>query len=84
MAQGKLVVASDVGGHKELIQDKKTGWLFKAGDAAALAASIINLLDNKAQWQDLRREARRFVEQERTWAKSVGHYQDVFSRLSPP
>jgi PEP-CTERM/exosortase A-associated glycosyltransferase len=84
MAQGKLVVASDVGGHKELIQDKKTGWLFKAGDAAALAGAIINLLDNKAQWQDLRREARRFVEQERTWAKSVGHYQDVFSRLSPP
>jgi len=31
MAQGRLMVASDVGGHKELIQDGKTGVLFRAG-----------------------------------------------------
>ena len=32
MAQGRLVVASDVGGHQELIQDGKTGMLFAADD----------------------------------------------------
>jgi glycogen(starch) synthase len=31
MAQGRLFVASDVGGHKELIRDGETGKLFKAG-----------------------------------------------------
>ena len=37
MAQRKLVVASDVGGHRELIEDGVTGTLFPAGDPAALA-----------------------------------------------
>ena len=38
MAQGRMFVASDVGGHRELIRDGETGFLFRAGDAAALAA----------------------------------------------
>ena len=37
MAQGKLVVASDVGGHRELIEDGVTGTLFAPDDPAALA-----------------------------------------------
>ncbi len=37
MAQGRLLVASDVGGHRELIRDGETGFLFAAGDAGALA-----------------------------------------------
>ncbi|MCK7493588.1 MAG: glycosyltransferase [Comamonadaceae bacterium] len=37
MAQGRLFVASDVGGHKELIRNGETGWLFQAGSAEALA-----------------------------------------------
>ncbi len=32
MAQGRLLVASDVGGHRELIRDGETGVLFRAGD----------------------------------------------------
>jgi glycogen(starch) synthase len=35
MAQGQLFVASDVGGHKELVEHNKTGILFKAGDRQA-------------------------------------------------
>ena len=34
MAQRKLVVASNVGGHRELIEDGVTGTLFPAGDPA--------------------------------------------------
>ena len=33
MAQGRMLVASDVGGHRELIRDGETGVLFPAGDA---------------------------------------------------
>ena len=40
MAQRKLVAASDVGGHRELIEDGVTGTLFPAGDPAALAAAL--------------------------------------------
>ncbi len=35
-----MFVASDVGGHRELVRDGETGFLFPAGDAAALARTI--------------------------------------------
>lgn len=81
MAQGKLVVASDVGGHKELIRDKETSCLFKANDAEALSNCVLELLANKSQWHQLRTSARQFVEQERNWAKSVSNYQKVYSNI---
>ena len=44
MAQGKLVVASDVGGHRELMRDRQTGYLFRAGDAGSLAKVILEVV----------------------------------------
>jgi asparagine synthase (glutamine-hydrolysing) len=40
MAQGRVFVASDVGGHRELVRHGETGYLCPAGDAAALATAI--------------------------------------------
>jgi len=81
MAQGRLVVASDVGGHKELIEDKKNGILFKANDASSLSNSILMLLDNKKNWDNMRLAGRKYVEQERNWDRSVGNYQQVYPKL---
>ena len=82
MAQGRLLVASDVGGHKELIRHGQTGWLFRAGSAQALADAVIALLSRREQWPALRVAGRAFVEHERHWAASVGHYRPVFERLA--
>ena len=49
MAQGQLFVASDVGGHKELIEHNKTGILFKAGDRDALVQAVLKLLDEECK-----------------------------------
>ncbi len=81
MAQGRLVVASDVGGHKELINGKVTGWLFAAGDANALSNTVLELLADQSRWRMVRETARQFVEQERNWTKSVGRYQAIYSQL---
>lgn len=78
MAQGRLLVASDVGGHCELIDDGRTGMLFAAGDAPALAARLLALLAAPQHWPALRSQARRFVETERTWATSVARYRAVY------
>ena len=75
MAQGRLLVASDVGGHKELIRHGETGVLFKAGDADSLADSVVDLLAKPERWAALREAGRRFVEQERNWASSVSRYE---------
>ena len=79
MAQGRLLVASDVGGHLELIEDEKTGLLFPAGSADALADRIVGLVHQPQRWPELRANARRFVETERNWAKSVSRYQSVYA-----
>jgi PEP-CTERM/exosortase A-associated glycosyltransferase len=82
MAQGRLLVASDVGGHLELIRDGETGMLFKAGDTNALAGAVLALLSAEEKWPILKKAARRFVEQERNWPRSVARYQDVYQRLA--
>jgi PEP-CTERM/exosortase A-associated glycosyltransferase len=78
MAQGRLLVASDVGGHRELIQDGRTGILFPAGDAAALASKVLALLESPHLWAGLRQRGRGFVEDERSWSASVARYQRVY------
>jgi glycogen synthase len=81
MAQGKLFVASDVGGHQELVEDKKTGILFQAGSRQALARAILELLDNRDRWPELRANGRRFVESIRNWKNSVANYREPYLRL---
>jgi hypothetical protein len=81
MAQGRMFVASDVGGHRELVRDGETGFLFPAGDAAALANAIDMVLERRAEWPRIRDTARRFVEVERTWKQSVGRYANVYGAL---
>ncbi|MGH9719542.1 MAG: glycosyltransferase, partial [Bryobacteraceae bacterium] len=46
MACGCAAVASDVGGNPELVEHERTGLLFRAGDAPALAGHLRRLLDN--------------------------------------
>lgn len=81
MAQGRLVVASDVGGHKELIEHQRNGYLFKANDADDLAGTVLDLLNQPQLWEQLRTEGRLYVEKERNWTKSVGFYQNVYAQL---
>jgi glycosyltransferase involved in cell wall biosynthesis len=48
MAAGLPVVASDVGGVAELVDDGTTGLLVPAGEPAALARALARLLDDRA------------------------------------
>lgn len=81
MAEGKLVAASDVGGHQELVTNGQTGTLFRADDPAALAASVLDLLAHPEIWEQRREVARRYVAEERTWARTVDRYVPVYERL---
>jgi PEP-CTERM/exosortase A-associated glycosyltransferase len=82
MAQRKLVAASDVGGHRELIEDGVTGTLFPPGDPAALAEALDRMFANRASWEERRETARRFVERDRNWSSNISRYSPVYERLT--
>lgn len=79
MAQGRIVLASDVGGHQELIRNGETGYLFKAGNSGALAHTVLQALADQHGWNEMRRNGRRYVEDERNWQRSVANYQSVYA-----
>ncbi len=82
MAQGQLFIASDVGGHKELIEHNQTGILFKAGDRDALSGALLGLLDDRRRWPELKANGRHFVEAVRNWRNSVANYRAPYHRLT--
>jgi glycosyltransferase involved in cell wall biosynthesis len=81
MAQGKLVLASDVGGHKELIRDNENGRLFSAGSIESLSAAVIDMMEHRDKWARLKINGRKYVEEEKNWPASVSNYRKVYSQL---
>lgn len=64
MASALPVITTPVGGIPELIEDGKTGLLFPAGDADALAKRISFLLNNKEARIEIGKNARRKARKE--------------------
>jgi glycogen synthase len=81
MAQRRLVAASDVGGHRELIEHDVTGTLFAPDDPAAIAVALASLLGDRPGWDARRDCARAFVEAERNWASNIARYEPVYQKL---
>ncbi len=82
MAQGRLLVASDVGGHKELMQHGTNGWMFQAGNADALAGALDDLLARPDLWPGLKAAGRHYAETQRSWARSAQGYVPAYERLA--
>jgi PEP-CTERM/exosortase A-associated glycosyltransferase len=81
MAMEKLVLASDVGGHRELIGDGTNGFLFQAGDQGDLAKKMVYIATNAEQLDGIRSAARLSVVTQRNWNDIAGHYAAFYSRI---
>jgi PEP-CTERM/exosortase A-associated glycosyltransferase len=82
MASRTVVLASDVGGHKELINDGETGYLFPADDATALADRLMAILAARDQWSRIQVAGLHFVETSRTWDVCTAPYEQIYRRAS--
>lgn len=78
MAQRKVFIASDVGGHHELVEDGVTGVLFKADNREALIEAINVLIGRPDFQQTLCENGLSFVRNERNWTNSVANYVQVY------
>jgi PEP-CTERM/exosortase A-associated glycosyltransferase len=79
MAMSRSVLASDVGGHAELIQDGTTGLLFEAESRDALVTRARALGADSGLRERLGREARRYVSADRNWDRLVARYLPVYA-----
>jgi PEP-CTERM/exosortase A-associated glycosyltransferase len=84
MAQGRIVAASDVGGHRELIVDGLTGVLFPPDDPAASAAVLSALFGRRSEWPAMREAARAHVVAHHDWNRNASRYRDVYQALLKP
>jgi len=82
MAAGIPVLASDVGGHAELIADGQTGVLFKAESRDSLVDQAARLAGDPELRRHLVDNARRWVREERTWDRSVAAYLPAYQGAS--
>jgi glycosyltransferase involved in cell wall biosynthesis len=81
MAVGRPVVATDVGGNRELVIDGETGLLVPPGDPEALAAAIASILDDPALAARLADAGARFVREHLTTARMVEDTEALYERL---
>ncbi len=81
MAQQRLVAASDVGGHRELIEDGATGIVFPADDPEACAEVLADWIERRAQWPTIKEAALTHVQSDHDWAKNIKRYQLVYHEL---
>ncbi len=84
MAQDRLVAASNVGGHRELMVDGVTGKLFAPDDPSAIASELALLIADHSDWDAMREHARAHVAAHHDWACNSRRYQDVYQTLLTP
>ncbi|MEY2481379.1 MAG: hypothetical protein QOI04_2306 [Verrucomicrobiota bacterium] len=82
MAMGLPIVASNVDGNRDLIQDGVTGFLAPAGDAAAFAGRIDELLSNRELAHRIGEGARHYILEHFSIARMISAYHELFLSLS--
>lgn len=81
MAASRPIVASEVGGVKEVIQDGETGILVPPSDYQALAKGIIKLLENPEKARTMVNRAHKLVEERFSLPRMVKEYERLYEGL---
>jgi glycosyltransferase involved in cell wall biosynthesis len=82
MAMGKPLAASDIGGHRELIQEGVGAMFFESENVADLATRCRELVANPDLRRDMGIRARKWVEQNRDWNVLVNRYVELYQKLT--
>jgi glycosyltransferase involved in cell wall biosynthesis len=77
----KPVVASEVGGLRELVRSGQTGLLVPPGDAEALAEAVIRLTEEPDHARDIGRSLRISLSKEFSLSRMLEQTQDLYLRL---
>lgn len=81
MAAGRPVVATDVGGAREMIEEGETGYLVPAGDDGRLAARVAALLAEPERARRMGERGRRVVAEKFSCAAQLARIESLYERL---
>ncbi len=81
MAMGKLVVASDIGGHRELISNADTGILFVPGNADSLSQAVLDIFSHPDRAEKIQAQAMNYVATHKTWPVTTRVYKHIYTGL---
>lgn len=81
MAAARPVVATDVGGAREVIVDGETGYIVPVGDDAAMAARLIELLRDPEKARLMGARGQRVIEKKFSCAVLVAHMERLYDQL---
>lgn len=82
LASGVPVIAANVGGTSEIVQDGQTGFLCPPGDVDAFVARTRYLLDNADVAHRLGRAGPPIVERDYSWSSIVPRVESVYANLA--
>lgn len=78
----KIVIASNVGGMKELISDNITGFLFEADNQESLKKVILKVLSlSNSECLKIKNEALNYVIKQRSWKSNAFNYYNLYKSL---
>jgi glycosyltransferase involved in cell wall biosynthesis len=81
MAAERPVVATDIGGIPEAVNDGETGLLVPPGDQEALSEAIIDLLQNTKKAKEMGEKGRNRVKEKFTTKKMLSEIEHVYGSL---
>lgn len=81
MRQGLPVIAADVGGNREIVEDGRSGYLIPVDNPGVLAERIEFLLDHPETARGLGQQGRTIVTQKFSLRSMVRNHEDYYCRL---
>jgi glycosyltransferase involved in cell wall biosynthesis len=78
---GKPIIASNLGGLPHIVEEGKTGLLYRAGDAADLVDKIRRLLSSRAQIAEMGNRGRQLAETRYGPQESYSSLMNIFAQV---
>jgi glycosyltransferase involved in cell wall biosynthesis len=78
MACGLPAVITDFGDNRKWVADEANGSLVPPQDPAALAAAVVNLLQDKSKRQRLGKANRKLIDERNNWHKEMGKMEKLY------